>query len=129
MVCSFVLITGISPASVLKDGVKEELRKLKEFLKKHFRENCIIIHLTNHAVTFLFHGVLKVDLLPSPYWRDEKTFHEFLCSIPESHRPRYHLRIISMLYISVVLNVNHPQILMLSCKMGEKIFSKGSLSR
>ena len=84
MVCSFVLIIGITSASVLNDGVEEELEKLKEFLKKHFRGNCIIIKLTKHAVTFLFNGVLKVDLLPSPYWKDEKTFHEFLRSIPES---------------------------------------------
>lgn len=65
------------------------LDKLQLFLEKHFGTECKELEQTNHAVSFLFHGQLKVDLLPSPYWKTKTEFHSFLKLLPEYERRKY----------------------------------------
>lgn len=62
------------------------LQKLDRFLVRHFRESYEKTRMTHRSVQFKFKGVIEVDLLVSPYYKDPEAFYKFLKSVHPSQR-------------------------------------------
>ena len=76
----------IDPYTVAEEGVGDILETLEEFLEEEFGNSCTNLSTTEYSVSFTFHGVIEVDLLPSPFWETKEEFHAFLSHLDKEQR-------------------------------------------
>lgn len=67
------------------------LVQLYDFLQATYKHGCAFKQRRdgiNRSVQFTFKDTIDVDLLVSPYWRDQYEFYEFLKGIPPMERKK-----------------------------------------
>lgn len=82
-VCGFADITG---EMVLREGYHKWLNLLQTFLETKFGAD---VRKTIHSVQFTFNGKIDVDLLVSPYWKDQQELYRFLNRVPKDRQSEY----------------------------------------
>ena len=82
----YVCSPEIDPETVAKEGVKDILDTLEEFLEDQFGDDCTNLSRTEYSVSFTFHGEIEVDLLPSPFWESKEELHAFLSHLKKDKR-------------------------------------------
>ena len=62
------------------------IRKLHAFLGRALGHNYNYTGMTLRSVQFCYKGMVEVDLLVSPYWRDQHELYRFLQGVPKEKR-------------------------------------------
>ena len=79
--------TDIDPASVIRNGVGETLRKFDSYLAAKYGRNYSRNKMTPFALQFTLYGQLEVDLLPSPHWDTYRGYLSYIAGlIPDNRR-------------------------------------------
>ena len=65
------------------------LEKLDTFLRNALGRNYNYTGMTPHSVQFHYKKMVEVDLLVSPYWKDQHELYRFLQVVPQDKRKMY----------------------------------------
>ena len=82
----YIYSPAINPYTVAMEGVGDILDILEEILEEKFGDSCTNLSMTEYSVSFTFHGVVEVDLLPSPFWEKKEELHAFLSHLNNEER-------------------------------------------